>query len=319
MDPWKTQYLQTGPHGILFENSVNGTLIHGRHAGLPGGRPDPAPNSMYQFRNFGMGGQRPNYGHLNDQAYRNSLKSFGLENFKLCWDLGKTPSRNAKLDELLGLIDKDGKPIAATNPALLPRTAAAAWPQTLRPPRTRQRDCVCSAWSPRDKPEDRIPPPPDLVWHTTLCEDPRRDRDRTSSPHSRRPSRLRRGRPGLSDQRRPSRRRGPAQSSRSLGASYGERPKERRSQSQRLPAGLRHERPTVAEHTLSTSGRTPPRPSSPARSSSPLPDGPSLLCLDLHDGRPLWKVNRADGDLYFAGVFEARPSSSIRTRCGPCV
>ena len=33
------------------------------------------------------------------------------------------------------------------------------------------------------------------------------------------------------------------------------------------------------------------------------PDGNALHCLDLHRGKLLWKANRADGDLYFAGVF----------------
>ena len=75
------------------------------------------PNSVYQFRNFGMGAERPNYGHLNDQAYRNSLKAYNLESFKLIWDLGgRSPTGNAKLDEVLGVTDKDGKPLTGAQP-----------------------------------------------------------------------------------------------------------------------------------------------------------------------------------------------------------
>src|SRR5262249_31882172 len=107
--------------GILFENSVNGSLTSDGSRVflvddlfLP-----PAPTIAPQFR---FGGVRPNYGQLQAQAYSNWLKAYNLETNKLLWELGhvEVPGNkqragcgNRKIDELLGVMDRDGNVIQA--------------------------------------------------------------------------------------------------------------------------------------------------------------------------------------------------------------
>ena len=42
------------------------------------------------------------------------------------------------------------------------------------------------------------------------------------------------------------------------------------------------------------------------------PDANSVHCINLRDGTPVWKKRQMDGDLFLAGVFRARSSSSAR-------
>src|SRR5262249_12448018 len=104
IDPWKATYLNNGPHGILFENSVT---VYVTTDGLRALVIDDLmlpPNTMHQNHNFGTG-VRPNYGHLNEQAYRNSIKAYDLESFKLIWEIGghyRFGNNNPDLDGLFG-------------------------------------------------------------------------------------------------------------------------------------------------------------------------------------------------------------------------
>src|SRR5207245_2771721 len=45
------------------------------------------------------------------------------------------------------------------------------------------------------------------------------------------------------------------------------------------------------------------------------PDEASIHCVDLRDGRPLWKVDRNDGDLYLAGVARGKVLIVGRQHC----
>lgn len=304
MDPWKTQYLQTGPHGILFENSVTGTLTTDAVRAFLVDDLILPPNSAYQFRNFGPA-VRPQYGHLNDQSYRNSLKAYNLESFKLIWDLGgKTPSGNAKLDEVLGLIDKDGKPLTGNQPGSFFMGPPLPLNGKLYALNERGNELRLLCLEPKDKESDKVPPPPDLVWSQTLVT----TRDGIESDINRRihAAHLAYGEGMLIC---------PTNAGAILGVDllthslvwvhkYREgKIEEPKMNPNGLPPGFDINGRPLPSTSLINEWKSSPPAIVEGKVLFAAPDGNALHCLDLHRGKLLWKANRADSDLYFAGVY----------------
>jgi outer membrane protein assembly factor BamB len=309
IDPWKATYLNNGPHGILFENSVTGTVTtDGIRAFVIDDLILP-PNTMYQFRNFGMG-VRPNYGHLNDQAYRNSLKVYDLDSFKLLWELGgRHDSRgNKQIDELLGVIDKDGKPT----------TSGQQGGYFLGPPlplygklyflheRGNELRLVCI--EARDKPkEEKVPTQPELVWAQTLVT----TRDGIEQDFNRRihAAHLSYGEGILVC---------PTNAGAVLGVDllthalvwvhrYREGVKEEAKPNPNgFPPGFDMNGRPIPSTSLINEWKATPPVIYDGKVLFAAPDGNALHCLSLHRGKLLWKQNRADGDLYFAGVYAGK-------------
>ena len=66
-------YKTWGPHRIVFHNSVTATLSTD-NARIYLVDDLPMPPHPVNFQNFRFGGGQPQFGALQDQAYRNSLK-----------------------------------------------------------------------------------------------------------------------------------------------------------------------------------------------------------------------------------------------------
>lgn len=307
IDPWKTQYLQTGPCGVLFENSVTGTLSSdGARAFLVDDLILP-PNSFYQFRNFGPM-VRPNHGHLNDQAYRNSLKSYSLDSYKLLWELGgKTPTGNATLDDVLGVVDADGKPLAgnlASRFFLGPPLPLNGKLYTLH---ERGNDLRLLCLEPKDKVNDKVPPSPDLVWHTKLLKTHESlDQNINRRIHA---AHLAYGEGVLVC---------PTNAGHLVGVDLVSRRTAWVHEYQEKKPAPPMPNPNGLRPGFDINGRPLPSISLINEWKNTAPaivdgkvvfaacDSNDLRCLDLHDGKLLWKVGRADGDLYLAGVFDEK-------------
>jgi outer membrane protein assembly factor BamB len=306
MEPWKTHFLDArgGPAGMLFENSLNGTLAtDGTRVLLVDDMMLPA-NPLDGWNRLDATGRRK-FGTLTDQVYRNSLKAFNLESFKLVWELGgKFPSHDALLDVLLGVADKDGN--------ALPSDAAGSY--FLGPPlplggklyalHERGRELRLLCLQARDRYDDKLPPPPDLVWAETLVKTRGQlDRDINRRIHA--------AHLAYSE--------GVFVCPTNAGALVAvdlltHRP---------LWLHVYRELPPLVLDSPPPAGYGPdgrPLPfvslTDEWKNSAPaihdgkvifaLPDGRDLRCLDVHDGRLLWKVDRVEGDLYFAGVCNGK-------------
>jgi outer membrane protein assembly factor BamB len=291
LDSWGLTYRDKGPYGVLFENSVNGTVVTDGSRAYEIDDLLLPPHPLLQFNfNFGMG-VRPNYGHLNDQAYRSSLKVFDLESFKLLWEIGGRHNSfgNQALDELLGVIDKDGKPTTGqshTSYFLGPPLPLSGNLYLLHELSNELR-LLCVA--PRDAPGQGVPTEPALVWSQTLLT----TRDGIDQDFKRR---IHAAHLAYSD--------GILVCPTNAGALVGvEAATQRVVWVYRYGVRSRAEADTAA---LVDEWKV----SAPAIVHGKViftsPDSPALHCLDLRDGRLLWQVPRKADDCYFAGVLDGK-------------
>jgi len=151
LDKWKSQYLQKGPHDILIENSIFGTAASdGQRAYVvddlilpPASAPEEWLGKVLET-------------NLQEQGRGNTLKVYQLDSMKLAWELGaRLSTGNRALDPLRG------------SSFLCPPLVDAGRIYLLNESNNEIR-VLCL--EPRDKPDQRQPTPPDLVWQLTVAK-----------------------------------------------------------------------------------------------------------------------------------------------------
>ncbi len=281
MERWKDMYLQQGPHGILFENSVTGSVsTDGLRALIVDDLLNPA-HRTYQTAVFGGGiGQ----GRLTDQVRRNSLKAYSLETAKLLWELGgKSQSGNPQLDALFGLLNNEGGSFFLGPP--LPLTGLLY----VLHEKDNELRLVCLG--PTDRAEQRLPPPPSLLWSLPLVA--------TRDPIAAHPlRRIHAAHLAYADGIMVC----PTNAGTLLGVDIT---------APRIVWAYRYREapePVPEDKKPVTLGGW--KASAPAIHDGKVvftsPDSRDLHCLDLHTGKLLWQMPRAEEDCYFAGVYSGK-------------
>jgi outer membrane protein assembly factor BamB len=288
LDSWRAQYSSLGTANAIFENSLIGTLSSDgkRVYAIDDPVIPPHPQSVLQFR-LGWGGQM-NFGALQKQVVdRNTLKAFNIElGGPLRWELGgdHDPYADGTKDSFFL-----GPPLPLGDKLYVLNEKDGA----LR--------LVCLR--PKDTNTDRSPPAPDLLWVQTLAN----MKDKFNLDFNRR---LHAAHLIYSDGLLVC----PTNAGRLIAVDL-----------------LAHE--LVWAHQYAEPAPLPPEPkkirqigfnpnqqvqyllnewkaTAPAISDGKVvfaaPDSQAIHCLNLGDGRQVWKQPRAADDLYFAGVFSGK-------------
>ncbi|MBL8795070.1 MAG: PQQ-binding-like beta-propeller repeat protein, partial [Planctomycetia bacterium] len=281
LDQWSNIYRQNGPQGILFENSVTGSLSTDAARVYVIDDLAIPPHPAY-LRNFMWGGA-PNFGALTDLVNRNSLKAYNLESGKLVWELG---GRFDKESELAGSFFL-GPPLPLGGKLYLLNE------------KNSELRLVCI--EPKDQPGDAIPPAPTIVWTQTLAN----AKDKIQLDFNRR---INAAHLAYAD--------GILVCPTNAGAILGV---DLLSHSLVWAHSYRDDKaPQNPNPKIAMINGMPMMPAmnSEWRIAAPAiqdgkvvftaPDGGAVHCLDLRDGSLLWKHSRASDDLYFAGVFHGK-------------
>jgi hypothetical protein len=297
IDRWMTRYLESGPRGVLFEDSLIGNVSSdGQRAFIIDDLMLP-PVHEHFLRLWAVEEKRPNFGRLNELAYHNSLKVFDLDSFKLTCDLGRPGHANMprdsvspELEAVLGLTPLHGPPadgrLVQGNFFLGPPLPLDGRIYVLHE-RAGTVQLLCLAF--RDTPTDRLPPAPELVWSLPLLS--------VRDPIMWHPlRRIHAAQLAYRD--------GILICPTNAGAVVGvEIATQRVIWVYRYGIRPRHEgeRAALVDEW---------KASAPAISEGKViftsPDSLALQCLDLRDGRLLWQARRAADDCYFAGVHDGK-------------
>jgi outer membrane protein assembly factor BamB/tetratricopeptide (TPR) repeat protein len=289
VDQWSANYGQFGPRTVLFENSVIGTLsTDGNRAFavddliLP-----PHPQYMRMF----MNGGQPNFGAVNDLVNRNTLKCFNIESGKLMWELGGRSDKTDLADSFFL-----GAPLPLAGRLYV-----------LNEKETELR-LVCL--EPKDSVTDVKPPPPTVVWTQKLAT----TKDKIQFDFNRR---IHAAHLAYAD--------GilvcPTNAGAVLGVdllthslvwahSYREGGEGKGEGKGPGPIAPGFKNIDMMGGMPMSSLTNEWKVSAPAVQDGKVvftaPDGTAVHCLNLRDGRLVWRANRGADDLYFAGVFHGK-------------
>jgi len=288
LDQWKQQFSQSGPHSLIFENSVVGTVTtDGLRAYVVDDLMLPPPNTMR------FNGMKAPVGGLGDQATRNTLKVYNLESMKLVWELGgKQPTGNKELDDLVAGSFFLGAPLPMAGKLYLLNE------------KNGELRLLCV--EPRDR-DERTPPPPELVWVQKLVS----TRDSIGDDFNRRihAAHIAYGEGMLVCPTNAGALLGVDQLTRSLVWIHRYREGAREQPVNPNPFG---------QPGFGPDGRPLPNNSLLNEWKEAAPaivdgkvlftswDSNALHCLRLRDGELLWRVTRGTEDIYFAGVFDGK-------------
>ncbi|MBY0521794.1 MAG: PQQ-binding-like beta-propeller repeat protein [Gemmataceae bacterium] len=286
LDTWATTYKQSGPKSVIYENSVLGTLStdNTRIFAVDDLILTPHPTYMRQF-----GGQ-PNFGHLNEMVNRNVLKCYNLESGKLMWELGgRLDASDLKDSFFLGAPLCMGGKIYLLNEK----------DNGLR--------LVCL--EPKDSNENPIPPT--IVWTQTLAT----TTDKIQFDFNRRihAANIAYGDGILVCPTNAGAVLGVDLLSHSLvwAHTYREGSEEGtgKNPAGAMPApGLK--RIDDGRYSPLNSLNNDWKVSAPAIHEGKVvftaPDGAAVHCLNLRDGRIVWRHNRSQDDLFFAGIYHGK-------------
>ena len=272
---WVNNYLEVSPH-VLFGNAILGTLSTDGvrvyavdDLAVPPYRRSPRGRWRQEFSwpDFGPG--------LTEAADSSRLLALDAISGKLLWEIGGRggTSRAGRVSDSYFLgppLPLDGRLYALTE-------------------RDNELALVCLA-------ADGA-----LVWRsrtlayapTRLLLDP--------GPHTPgRPPGLRGGHSRLPDQRRNGRWRGPAHPGPGVGLLVPNKAFDA------IPAVLRGRRVRASPTRITAEWQAPVTVVQGSKALFTAPDCPSIHCLSLRVGSPLWEAARANDDLYVAGVFAGK-------------
>ncbi len=286
VESWKNEFDRTGPHSLIFENSLIGSVsTDGTRAYVVDDLCLPPYNGIMMRRG---GGVQPVGG--NNPMSQNSLKAYNLESMKLLWDLGgKEPTHVPALDALKGgFFIGPPLPLAGKLYVL----------------HEKNNELFLLCLEPKDK-DERLPPPPDLVWAQKLVK----TRDGIETDFNRRihAAHLSYGEGMLVC---------PTNAGAMLGVDllshslvwvnpYREGVKEEAPPNPFQPGFVQPGMQPISNRLLNEW-----KVSAPAIVDGKVlftaPDGNALHCQSLHSEEELWKAPKLNSDVYFAGVFDGK-------------
>jgi len=288
LDQWGPSYKQFGPKSILFENSVLGTLSTDgmRVFAVDDLLLPPHPQFM---RTFMFGGQ-PSFAALNDQISRNTLKCFNIESGKFMWSLGDPRFDKSDLADSFFL----GPPLPLAGRLYVLNEKETA----LR--------LVCL--EPRDAVSDKTLVPPTIVWTQTLAT----TKDKIQFDFNRRihAAHLAYADGILICPTNAGAVLGVDLLTHSLSWAHSYREGAENKGEPKGPAvapGFRNmDMAALPMSSLTNEWKV----SAPAVQDGKVvftaPDGTAIHCLNLRDGRLVWRTARGTDDIYLAGVFHGK-------------
>jgi hypothetical protein len=163
LDGWLQHYRTAGPQDLILRHSMNGSVTTDRTRALlvddlilpP--YPVPGPAVWYDPSTW----DRSKYGPLRDLAGHNSLKAYNLETMKLQWSLG---GKRTERDPPSKAIDELADSLFLGPPLSL--GGGLEGRLYILNEKAKELRLICL--EAKDKTEDKILPPPDLVWVVRL-------------------------------------------------------------------------------------------------------------------------------------------------------
>jgi len=294
LDSWNQTYRQYGPYGIIYENSVTGTLStdNTRVYAVDDLVMPPHPHLL---RNFMFNQNQANLGSLSDMVNRNSLRAINLESGKLVWELG------GKFDR-----DEPAKGLKASDLAdsffLGPPLPLGGKLYVLTEKNSELRLACLEA---KDTPES--PRPPEIVWTQTLAL----TKDKIQFDFNRRvhAASLAYGNGILVCPTNAGAVLGVDLLSHSLVWAHQYRDGAIGGNEKPNPAmnpAIRRINGMPMNINLNSEWRVSAPAIADGRVVFTAPDANAIHCLDLRDGSLLWKAQRSPDDLFFAGVFHGK-------------
>jgi outer membrane protein assembly factor BamB len=283
LDSWNGFYRSNGPHEVIYENSITGTLS------TDGARVYAVddlilPPHPFTMRNITLGAGRPAFGSLNDMVNVNSLKAINLASGKLMWQLGGRFGEKSDLSESFFL----GPPLPLGGKLYVLSE--------------KNSELRLSCLEPKDTDKQREPPV--ILWSQTLAL----PKDRIHLDLNRRfhAASLAYGNGILVCPTNAGAVLGIDLASRTLLWAYFYREEDRDPNPVPPRVGLRR----VFNPQLQVELHTQWKVSAPAIVGNCViftaPDARSIHCIRLRDGAAIWKDPRQSDDLYFAGVFAGK-------------